>query len=619
MLTSKPSSFRPGQLERLLCFFSRSLGTVSTALLMVLLGVEQASFSASRETSLQHPKQDELVFIDQALPDLAILLAGIRPGAEVVFLDPNRDGIEQITETLRGRKGIKTLHILSHGQAGSLSLGRRVLNRENLPEYADLLAKWKSSLADDADILIYGCEVAAGLEGRLFIEQIARLTGADIAASTNRTGHAKGGADWILEATAGSVTAPTIVVEGVIDHSYQHTLQAAAVPTLGAGFVLTDIQVSGQKLSLIGATDQVVLWRVDNPNKSGTCNIVWVIPPATPGTLGITSMEQAILINPLNPVIKAGVDNLFTNTASENSNNIERADFITPTGITAPSTNLNKIGFLLLDRGGNDPFKIAAITKLDSNPTQFVYGPVISVSATDWGKGTLIPVTNVHNDNCGTANLNKNITASPANQKLSGVFVSYQDLGILPNQKFFGYSVVGNDVTGSIKDFTAFPKNTTEANGGWDMTAGGGIVAYNPVAKDDTTTTPANTPVTINVLSNDTAYVFSLDPATIDLDPLTPGQQTTLITGQGTYAVDTSTGEVTFTPDPGFTGTTSIEYTVEDTKGLISNKATITITVTPASTPTPTPTPKETPTPTPTPTETPTPAQTPTETPTPSR
>jgi hypothetical protein len=56
MLTSKPSSFRPGRLERLLCFFSRSLGTVSTALLMVLLGVEQASFSASRETSLQHPK-----------------------------------------------------------------------------------------------------------------------------------------------------------------------------------------------------------------------------------------------------------------------------------------------------------------------------------------------------------------------------------------------------------------------------------------------------------------------------------------------------------------------------------------------------------------------------------
>ncbi|MFS8817776.1 hypothetical protein NW821_08040, partial [Synechococcus sp. R55.5] len=44
-----------------------------------------------------------------------------------------------------------------------------------------------------------------------------------------------------------------------------------------------------------------------------------------------------------------------------------------------------------------------------------------------------------------------------------------------------------------------------------------------------------------------------------------------------------------------------IEYTVDDTKGVISNKATITITVTPAYTPTPTPSPGTTPTPSPAP------------------
>lgn len=494
MLTSKPSSFRPGQLERLLCFFSRSLGTVSTALLMVLLGVEQASFSASRETSLQHPnlqhpKQDELVFIDQALPDLAILLAGIRPGAEVVFLDPNRDGIEQITETLRGRKGIKTLHILSHGQAGSLSLGRRVLNRENLPEYADLLAKWKSSLADDADILIYGCEVAAGLEGRLFIEQIARLTGADIAASTNLTGYAKAGADWILEAAAGSVTAPTIVVEGVIDHSYPHTLQVGAKPTLDASFKLIDIDVSGQKLSLFDATTQVVLRRVDNSNATGTCNVVWVVDPNTPSGLGITTMEQALLIDPLNPVVKAGTDNIFVNFPDGTTafNNIERVDFITPGGITAPSTGLDKIGFLLLDRGGNDPFKIAAITKLDPDPEQYIYGPVVGVGAGIWVGGTLIAKTNVHSDQCGTKVLNTNILSSPSNQKLAGVFVSYQDLGISAGQTFYGYSVVGNDVTvsinQSINQFSTFPQSTGSTPGGWDMTAGGASLLTTPLLK----------------------------------------------------------------------------------------------------------------------------------------
>ncbi|MFS8908785.1 Ig-like domain-containing protein, partial [Synechococcus sp. OH2] len=135
------------------------------------------------------------------------------------------------------------------------------------------------------------------------------------------------------------------------------------------------------------------------------------------------------------------------------------------------------------------------------------------------------------------------------------------------------------------------------------MTAGGGIVAYNPLANDDTATTPQNTPVTITILSNDVGYVFNLDPSTIDLDPSSPGQQTTLtVPGEGTYTVNLTTGEVTFTPDPSFTGAaTPIQYTVKDAQGLISNEATITVTVTPASTPTPTPTPTETPTPTPTP------------------
>jgi CshA-type fibril repeat protein len=309
-------------------------------------------------------------------------------------------------------------------------------------------------------------------------------------------------------------------------------------------------------------------------------------------------MEDALLINPSNPVVKAGAENIFVNfpDSTDAFNNIERVDFITPKGITAPSTYLDKIGFLLLDRGGDDPLQIAAITKLDPDPKKYAYGPVVGVGAGIWVGGTPIAKTNVHSDECGNKNLNKNIVASTSNQKLAGVFVSYQDLGISAGQTFYGYSVVGNDVTVPIKQFSTFPKNTGSIPGGWDMTAGGGIVAYNPVANDDTATTPANTPVTINVLSNDTAYVFSLDPGTIDLDPSTSGQQTSrTFAGQGTYTVNLSTGEVTFTPDPGFTGIpTPIKYTVKDTKELISNEATITITVTPASTPTPTPTPTPT-------------------------
>ncbi|MFS8855915.1 DUF4347 domain-containing protein, partial [Synechococcus sp. H55.2] len=189
-------------------------------MLILLLRVENADSATSGNILLQHSAQDELVFIDQALPDLSILLAGIRPGTEIILLDPNKDGIQQIAEALRGRKGVRALHILSHGQAGSIQLGKSLLSLENLSEYASLLSQWKSSLADDAEILIYGCEVASGLEGELLIKQLAHLTGADIAASTNLTGYAGYDADWVLEAATSSIATPTIFVEGSVEHRY---------------------------------------------------------------------------------------------------------------------------------------------------------------------------------------------------------------------------------------------------------------------------------------------------------------------------------------------------------------------------------------------------------------
>src|SRR5206468_13058852 len=79
--------------------------------------------------------------------------------------------------------------------------------------------------------------------------------------------------------------------------------------------------------------------------------------------------------------------------------------------------------------------------------------------------------------------------------------------------------------------------------------------------------TPTSTtlPYTTLFRSND------LDPSTVDLDPSTPGQQTTrIVAGQGFWQVD-STGNVTFFPQAGFTHDPSpITYTVQDKTGLTS-------------------------------------------------
>ena len=100
-----------------------------------------------------------------------------------------------------------------------------------------------------------------------------------------------------------------------------------------------------------------------------------------------------------------------------------------------------------------------------------------------------------------------------------------------------------------------------------------------PVAVPDSAVTPLNTPVTFSATGNDTDSDGIIAPATVDLDPATPGRQTTrVIPGEGTYTVDDS-GNVTFTPAPGFTGTSTLPYTVNDNDGLTSNIAMIRITV----------------------------------------
>ena len=110
-------------------------------------------------------------------------------------------------------------------------------------------------------------------------------------------------------------------------------------------------------------------------------------------------------------------------------------------------------------------------------------------------------------------------------------------------------------------------------------------VSTPPIAVDDRATTPLDTPVTVPVTANDTDSDGTIDPATVDLDPSTPGRQTTLaVPGEGTYTVDDN-GNVTFTPEPGFTGTSELPYTVNDNTGTPSNPAILQVTVEPVETP----------------------------------
>ncbi|WP_254411176.1 T9SS type A sorting domain-containing protein [Dyadobacter diqingensis] len=108
------------------------------------------------------------------------------------------------------------------------------------------------------------------------------------------------------------------------------------------------------------------------------------------------------------------------------------------------------------------------------------------------------------------------------------------------------------------------------------------VTAAPPVATNDLISTPNNTPILIPVPGNDIPGGAALVPGSVLItDPADGTPKTTVtIPGEGTYVVNTSTGEVTFTPVSTFTGlTTPVLYTITDANGLTSNTATITVDV----------------------------------------
>lgn len=150
---------------------------------------------------------NEIVFIFDNLANWQQLASGVRPGAQVVVLDGSQNGLAQIARFLEGHSGIDALHILSHGAQGQLQLGARLLDQAALADEATNLARIGQALADNGDILLYGCNVGEGDAGASFISTWASLSRADVAASTNLTGSSLLGGDWALERHTGAIEA----------------------------------------------------------------------------------------------------------------------------------------------------------------------------------------------------------------------------------------------------------------------------------------------------------------------------------------------------------------------------------------------------------------------------
>jgi hypothetical protein len=154
----------------------------------------------------------EILFVSASVLEYQQLLDGISPNVEVHILDPTRDGVAQMAEILANRTGIDAIHLIGDGTEAEMHLGASFLTQESISTtYAEQFQQIGRSLSADADLLIYGCDFGRGEAGQLAMNTLASLTGADVAASTDRTGHVAEYANWQLEVTTGSIETSVVI------------------------------------------------------------------------------------------------------------------------------------------------------------------------------------------------------------------------------------------------------------------------------------------------------------------------------------------------------------------------------------------------------------------------
>ena len=178
--------------------------------------------------------------------------------------------------------------------------------------------------------------------------------------------------------------------------------------------------------------------------------------------------------------------------------------------------------------------------------------PVAVDDSTSTNEDTPVTVNVVSND---TDAENDPLTVSAVTQGTNGtVTFAAGSVTYTPNANYNGT----DSFTYTANDGTADSNVAT-------VTIGVAAVNDAPVAVDDSTSTNEDTPVTVNVVSNDTDA---------ENDPLTVSAVTQGTNGTVTFAA----GSVTYTPNANYNGTDSFTYTANDGTAD-SNVATVTISV----------------------------------------
>ncbi|WP_262249521.1 DUF7507 domain-containing protein [Parapedobacter soli] len=212
-----------------------------------------------------------------------------------------------------------------------------------------------------------------------------------------------------------------------------------------------------------------------------------------------------------------------------------------------------------------------------------IFGPVANDDGASTDQGSPITINVVANDEAGSTPIvaatirlvepgtgNAVTTVTIAGE---GTYAVGADgtVTFTPDAAYVGTSTI----TYTVEDENGLKSNAATVT----VIVEGVAAEIAPTAVDDQSTTRSGQSVTITALANDQPGSSPIVPAMVRLIDGSGNRSTTVtIPGEGRYSVDAQ-GVVTFEPANGFTGNSTVNYEVTDENGLVSNVATISVTV----------------------------------------
>ncbi|OEZ64928.1 Mo-co oxidoreductase dimerization domain protein [Janthinobacterium sp. HH103] len=322
----------------------------------------------------------EVVLVDTSVDNYKSLEAGVRAGVGIVEFDGSRDGLAQIAQWAASQSGIDAIHILSHGSEGTINLGTARLTDASLSSAAvqSELAQLGQALSADGDLLLYGCDVAAGGHNAL-IADLARITGADVAASRDATGAAAIGGNWTLEAHAGKIDAKALDIA-----DYQGLLTQVSFSGSDADYSSTTVvkQVNGQNVTFYGGASAGGLGIDGTYGTDGlyayqgpTNEVRLTVTIASGYTFDISSFDVGVLTGSLTINLTYGNNTTDTLTVNSLANGWQT---LLNSGLSKPINDVKQVVFSSGDFGLFQNFDITDVKAISHPPTVTVSSASLS-------------------------------------------------------------------------------------------------------------------------------------------------------------------------------------------------------------------------------------------------